>query len=211
MVAVQWFSAALDDAIARADHARAAGLSARIKAAGVRMTDYVDALLSVAETSQAPLNIRDVDLSALALAVLDDLQLRDPARRVERDIQPGLVVQGDPRLLRMLLETLLGNAWKFTAAREVARVSLASRTGEAGDTVYVVQDNGAGFDMAWLGKLFGNFQRLHSGEEYAGTGIGLANEQRIVVRHGGRIWAEARVGEGAPFSFTLGPGSAPAP
>lgn len=211
MVAVQWFSTALDDAIERGDQGRAAGLSARIKAAGVRMTDYVDALLSVAETSQAPLNASSVDLSAIARAVLDELQARDPARRMVREIQRDLVVQGDPRLLRMLLENLLGNAWKFTAGRDVAHVSLASRTGEDGGTVYVVQDNGAGFDMTWAGKLFGNFQRLHAAEEYAGTGIGLANAQRIVVRHGGRIWAEARVGEGATFSFTLGPASGSAP
>ena len=211
MVAVQWFSTALDDAIARGDQARAAALSARIRAAGVRMTDYVDALLSVAETSQAPLTMSSVNLSAIAQAVLDELQARDPMRRVQREIQPGLVVQGDPRLLRMLLENLLNNAWKFTAGRDEARISLASHTGEDGETVYVVQDNGAGFDMAWAGKLFGNFQRLHSTEEYAGTGIGLANAQRIVVRHGGRIWAEGRVGEGATFSFTLGPASGPAP
>lgn len=211
MVAVQWFSTALDDAIARGDQPRAATLSARIKAAGVRMTDYVDALLSVAETSQAPLNVSSVDLSAIAQAVLDELQAGEPARRMVREIQAGLVVRGDPRLLRMLLENLLGNAWKFTAGRDVAHVSLASRAGEDGSPVYVVQDNGAGFDMTWAGKLFGNFQRLHAAEEYAGTGIGLANAQRIVVRHGGRIWAEARVGEGATFSFTLGPGSGSAP
>ncbi|WP_427912270.1 sensor histidine kinase [Ramlibacter sp. MMS24-I3-19] len=210
MVAVQWFSAALDDAIARSDQPRAAALSASIKAAGLRMTDYVDALLSVAETSQAPLNATSVNLSAIAGAVLDELQGRDPSRRVDRDIEPGMVVRGDPRLLRMLLENLLGNAWKFTAGRDVSRISLASHTGPGGETVYVVQDNGAGFDMAWAGKLFGNFQRLHSAEEYAGTGIGLANAQRIVVRHGGRIWAEGRLGEGATFSFTLGSGPAPA-
>ena len=204
IVAVQWFSTALDDAIARRDPAKSAHLNDQIKAAGRRMLDYVDALLSLAETSQAALHVTDVDLSDMAEAVLDDLERRDPARRLVRAIQPGLVARGDRRLLRMLLENLLGNAWKFTAGRAEARISLTSRPDDDGRTIYDVRDNGAGFDMAFAGKLFGSFQRLHSSSEFAGTGVGLANVQRIVTRHDGRIWAEAHVGAGATFSFTLG-------
>jgi PAS domain S-box-containing protein len=204
IVAMQWFSTALDEAIARGDLAQSALLSERIQDAGVRMQDYVDALLSLAETSQAPLNMTDVDLSAIADIVLDELQARDTGRRLVRDIEPGLLVRGDRRLLQMLLQNLLGNAWKFTARRDEAHITLKSGIGEAGETVYSVQDNGAGFDMAHAGKLFGNFQRLHASSEFAGTGVGLANVQRIVIRHGGRIWGSSRLGEGATFSFTLG-------
>jgi signal transduction histidine kinase len=203
IVAVQMFSAALDEAIALGNATQGTHLNERIKAAGVRMLEYIDALLSLAETSQAPLHITTVDLSEMAGAVLDELQRREPARRLVRSIQPGLVAHGDRRLLRMLLENLLGNAWKFTARRPEAHVTLACHTGAEGETIYTVQDNGAGFDMAQADRLFGNFQRLHASGEFAGTGVGLANVQRIVVRHGGRIWAEGRVGEGATFSFTL--------
>ncbi|MGZ5178919.1 MAG: sensor histidine kinase [Ramlibacter sp.] len=168
------------------------------------MEEYVDALLSLAQTTQADLNLMQVDLSATAANVLDELQGREEQRRLVRTIQPGLVARGDYRLLRMLLENLLGNAWKFTSRCPVAHIAFTARLDEAGRTVFSVQDNGAGFDMAWAGKLFGSFQRLHARNEYAGTGIGLANAQRIVTRHGGRIWADSRVGEGATFSFTIG-------
>ncbi|MGZ5270951.1 MAG: sensor histidine kinase [Ramlibacter sp.] len=202
--AVQGFSGALENALAANEMARAAHFTGRIKSAGVRMEEYVDALLSLAQTTQADLNLMQVDLSATAANVLDELQGREEQRRLVRTIQPGLVARGDYRLLRMLLENLLGNAWKFTSRCPVAHIAFTARLDEAGRTVFSVQDNGAGFDMAWAGKLFGSFQRLHARNEYAGTGIGLANAQRIVTRHGGRIWADSRVGEGATFSFTIG-------
>jgi PAS domain S-box-containing protein len=197
------FGGALEEAITAGDLAKSTHYAARIRAAGGRMEEYVDALLALAETTRAPLSLTDVDLSAIATSVLDELQGQATQRRVERMVQPGLVARGDHRLLRMLLDNLLGNAWKFTARCDVARISFSSTVGELGETVYSVRDNGAGFDMAWADKLFGSFQRLHSAEEYAGTGIGLANAQRVVFRHGGCIWADSRVGEGATFSFTL--------
>jgi signal transduction histidine kinase len=203
IAAVEGFGRALDEALSMGDLAHGRHYAGRIRAAGLRMGEYVDALLSMAETSQSIVDRSQVDLSAMAAGVLDELQARDPGRRVHRSIQPGLVVQGDRRLLRMLLENLLGNAWKFTARREGAEIALTGTVDEAGETVYSVRDNGAGFDMEWAGRLFGTFQRLHSVDEYAGTGIGLANAQRVVTRHGGRIWAKGRVGEGATFSFTL--------
>jgi signal transduction histidine kinase len=207
---VQGFGGALEEAIAASDFGRGAHYAARIKAAGARMEEYVDALLSLAQTSQVALYVTDVDLSAIAASVLDELQGQATTRRLVRTITPGLVARGDHRLLRMLLENLLGNAWKFTARLDPARISLTSSVDDGGETVYTVRDNGAGFDMAWAGKLFGSFQRLHAADEYQGTGIGLANAQRVVIRHGGRIWAASRVDEGATFHFTLGaprPGS----
>jgi PAS domain S-box-containing protein len=203
IAAVQGFGTALNEALSQGDLARATHYAQRIVAAGARMDHYVDALLSMAQTSQTPMSESEVDLSAIAASVLDELQGRDPARRVLRTIEPGLVARGDHHLLRMLLENLLGNAWKFTARRDPARIALTRSVDDAGETVFSVQDNGAGFDPAGAGRLFGNFQRLHAAEDYAGTGIGLANAQRVVTRHGGVIWARSRVGEGATFSFTL--------
>lgn len=207
IAAIAGFGAALGEALAAGDLARATHFGARMRSAGLRLGEYVDALLSMAEASQSVMRLDQVDLSALAHRVLDELQGRDPERQVQRTIEPGLVVQGDRRLLAMLLENLLGNAWKFTARRPLAHIRLGQREA-GGETVYFVQDDGAGFEMEWADRLFGNFQRLHSAGEFPGTGIGLANAQRVVTRHGGRIWAEGRVGEGATFSFTL-PGAHP--
>lgn len=176
----------------------------RIRAAARQMNEFTGALLSLASISQASVQMEDVDLSSLAATVLADMQERDSGRLVVADVEPGLLARGDARLLKMALENLLGNAWKFTGGRDVAEISFAARPGPGGDPVYCVKDNGAGFDMAYASKLFGNFQRLHSQAEFPGTGIGLANVQRIVVRHGGKVWAESAPGEGAAFYFTLG-------
>jgi light-regulated signal transduction histidine kinase (bacteriophytochrome) len=119
------------------------------------------------------------------------------------DIAPNLYTRGDPKLLRIALDNLLGNAWKFTGKRDDARIDLGVEAGETGP-VYFARDNGAGFDMAYADKLFGAFQRLHDTGEFPGTGIGLATVQRIVHKHGGRIWAESAVDRGATFHFTLG-------
>jgi len=172
------------------------------------MDEYIDALLSMADISQARLQVTDVDLSALAAGILAEMQERDPQRRVAACVQPGLGARGDARLLRMALENLLGNAWKFTGARDAAEIHFDSRPGDGGKPVFCVSDNGAGFDMAYADKLFGNFQRLHDAAEFPGTGIGLANVSRIVGRHGGRVWAEGREGSGASFYFTLANSSA---
>ena len=168
------------------------------------MEAYVDALLSLASVSQACLQFTQVDLSANALAIESELRDRWPGLAVETEIQPDLVVRGDARLPRMALGNLLGNAWKFSARRQGARISFTAQTRSDGQQVFCVKDNGAGFDMAYAGKLFGNFQRLHTLREFPGTGIGLANVNRIVRRHSGSIWADSREGEGAAFFFTLG-------
>ncbi len=175
----------------------------RIRAAGKQLDDYLEALLSLARVSQASVHVAEVDLSAMARSVLADLQMREPGRVLAADVEEGLQAQGDPRLLRMLLENLLGNAWKFSGRRAVARIRFAVRAQPGRQPVYCVEDNGAGFDMRYAAKLFGDFQRLHSQSEFPGTGIGLANVHRIVERHGGRVWAESIEGAGAAFYFTL--------
>jgi light-regulated signal transduction histidine kinase (bacteriophytochrome) len=144
-----------------------------------------------------------VDLSALAREVASELQRSRPERRVEFVISDDLVAEGDARLLRVALENLLGNAFKFTRMEPAARIEFGSVSGGAGSVRYYVRDNGVGFETAYAEKLFGAFQRLHGSEEFEGTGIGLATVQRVVQRHGGRVWAEGEVGEGATFFFTL--------
>jgi light-regulated signal transduction histidine kinase (bacteriophytochrome) len=154
-----------------------------------------------------------VDLSALAISSADDVRKIWPDRHVELVVAPGLHVQGDRRLLQVVFDNLLGNAWKFTSKRERAVIEVGKMVYE-GTTAYFVRDNGVGYDMVYATKLFGAFERLHAMTEYPGTGIGLATVQRIVARHGGRVWAEGRVDQGATFYFTLGgerPGVAPVP
>jgi len=174
----------------------------RVRTATQRMGELIDDLLKLARVTRAEMAAADVDLSALARTVADELAAREPGRDVEVAIEPGLTVHGDPRLLRIVLENLLGNAWKFTGGRSKARIAFGRR-GSGEDAVLFVRDNGAGFDMAYAGKLFGAFQRLHGAREFPGTGIGLATVQRIVHKHGGRIWADAEPDNGATFSFTL--------
>ncbi|MGE3933475.1 MAG: ATP-binding protein [Rhodospirillaceae bacterium] len=174
----------------------------RVRAATQRMGELIDDLLKLARVTRTEMDTADVDLSALAREVAAEVGAREPGRDVELTVEPGIVVHGDPRLLRVALENLLGNAWKFTGGRGPARIAFGRRE-SSGETVVFVRDNGAGFDMAYAGKLFGAFQRLHGAREFPGTGIGLATVQRIVHKHGGRIWADAEPGKGATFSFTL--------
>jgi len=176
----------------------------RVRAGVVQMGELIDALLSLARLARAPLRHDQVDLSDLANNVLVFLRERDPARVVEAQVESGLTATGDHRLLRQVLDNLLGNAWKFSAGQAVAHITFGSEIDAHGDLVYFVRDNGAGFNMAYSQKLFGPFQRLHSPSEFEGTGIGLAFVQRIISRHGGRIWAESAPGQGATFRFTLG-------
>jgi signal transduction histidine kinase len=183
----------------------------RIRSGVVQMGELIDALLSLARLSREPLRREQVDLSALAAELLQSCRERDPARVLESHIEPGLLATGDHRLLRQLLDNLLGNAWKFSAGQPVTRISFAAEPQANGQPVYVVRDNGAGFNMAHAEKLFGPFQRLHSPSQFEGTGIGLATVQRIVSRHGGRVWGESVVGEGATFRFTLGTDEADKP
>jgi len=168
-----------------------------------RMSTLIDALLELARISRAAVSKTNVDLSALAGEVAADLRAAQPDRAVTVDIEPGLVARGDHRLLSVVLVNLIGNAWKFTARTAAARIEVARHFGEP--HAFSVRDNGAGFDMAYAGRLFAPFQRFHAGSEFAGTGIGLATVQRVVTRHGGRIWAEAAPDRGAAFFFTLPP------
>jgi light-regulated signal transduction histidine kinase (bacteriophytochrome) len=143
-----------------------------------------------------------VDLSGIAREIVLDIQRASPDREVEFAIAPGLEAEGDSRLLRVVLDNLLRNGWKYSAKRPQPRVEFTA-VDQNGDRVFVVKDNGAGFDMRYADKLFGVFQRLHSASEFEGTGVGLATVRRIVNRHGGRIWAEGVVDQGATFYFTL--------
>jgi PAS domain S-box-containing protein len=175
----------------------------RVKTASERMSQLIDGMLALARISRAELRERRCDLTALAEEVVADLRHHDPERRVEVAIARGLVANADPVLLRSVLENLLGNAWKFSSGRDDARIEVGA--GErAGQPAFFVRDNGAGFNMAYADKLFAPFQRLHTEQEFRGTGIGLATVQRIVHRHKGRIWCEAAEGQGASFYFTLG-------
>src|SRR5882724_6008526 len=154
------------------------------------MTQLIDALLTLARGARNELRHERVDLSALARGINLELQRTQPNRRVETAIAADLVAEGDGRLLRVVLENLFGNAWKFTGSRDPARIEFAASVCE-GHPTYFVRDNGAGFDMLHAEKLFGVFQRLHSSQEFDGTGIGLATVHRVIQRHGGQIWAEA--------------------
>ncbi|HDD24700.1 MAG TPA: PAS domain S-box protein [Chloroflexi bacterium] len=175
----------------------------RIRAACRRMGQLIDDLLRLSRVTRSEMRYEEVSLSALIQEIAVELQETQPERRVEFTIQPGLVVDGDRQLLRVAMENLLGNAWKFTGKREQARIAFGLT--EVGDKqVYFVRDNGVGFDTAYAHKLFVAFQRLHSLVEFEGNGIGLATVQRIIRRHGGQVWAEGAVGQGATFYFTLG-------
>jgi signal transduction histidine kinase len=174
----------------------------RVLGAAARMNLMIDALLTLARLSTQPLASQPVNLSQLAGYVIDDLRRGAPEREADVEIEPGLTTQGDPTLLRLVLENLLGNAWKYSARCTRAQISLRA-VAHGGRTAYVVRDNGAGFDMRSADRLFGLFQRLHSASEFAGHGVGLASVRRIVRRHGGDIWAEAEPGRGAAFHFTL--------
>ncbi|MCK9994198.1 MAG: hypothetical protein Dbin4_02718, partial [Alphaproteobacteria bacterium] len=174
----------------------------RVRLAAQRMGELIDDLLKLARITRAEINAGEVDLSALAEEILEQLRQGDPQRAAEIIVAPGMTVQGDPRLLRIAMENLLNNAWKFTAGKTPARIEFG-QTGRNGAPAYVVRDNGAGFDMAHAGKLFGAFQRMHDASAFPGTGIGLATVQRIIHKHGGKVWAEAAPDQGAAFYFTL--------
>lgn len=177
----------------------------RIRNASARMSDLIDALLKMSRVSRAELTLVPVDLSAMAGDIANDLRNGDPARSVAFDIQPGLVASGDQALLRNLMENLMGNAWKFTSAAADARIDV----GRNAQGEIFVRDNGAGFESEYAAKLFRPFQRLHTQQEYAGHGIGLASVRRIAERHGGSVRAEGKPGQGATFFFRLPAEAAP--
>lgn len=176
----------------------------RIRSGAKQMSELIEGLLSLAHLSRQPVDRQDVNLSQLARQVEQACREREPERQVQVQIQDGLNVRGDPRLLLALMQNLLGNAWKFSARQLQARIDVGCDTGTDGQPRYFVKDNGAGFDMAHAERLFGTFERLHSPAEFSGTGIGLATVQRVIQRHGGRVWADSQVNQGATFYFTLG-------
>ncbi len=175
----------------------------RIRSAAQRMAILIDDLLKLSRVSRSEIVWQKVDLTSLAHEAIEDLKQADGTRKVEFSVQPDLIASGDPRLLRILVANLLGNAWKFTAKCEEAKIEMGGKAGPEG-YIYHVRDNGAGFDMAYADKLFGAFQRLHDSREFPGSGIGLATVQRVISKHAGRVWAESTPGEGATFYFTLG-------
>lgn len=174
----------------------------RVRRAAQRMGGLIDDLLRLSRIGRQEVHFSSVDLSALALEVAAVLREREPERAVEIDVPPELLALGDRELLRVALENLLGNAWKFTSRTETPRIEVG-RIQDSPERPFFVRDNGAGFDMAYGNKLFAPFQRLHTEAEFPGTGIGAALVQRIIHRHGGRIWAEGAIGKGACFYFTL--------
>ncbi len=175
----------------------------RVRWSAQRMGQLIDDLLELSRVCRHPIHRRQIDISAVAGEIADELRKTDKSRQVTFLIAEGLRANADGRLLRIVLENLLGNAWKYTGKQPCARIELGAEAA-AGGTCYFVRDNGAGFDPAHAGKLFAPFQRLHTNAEFEGTGIGLATVRRIVQRHGGKVWADASPGAGATFYFTLG-------
>ncbi|NOH02887.1 MAG: PAS domain S-box protein [Chloroflexi bacterium] len=199
---IDGFSHALLDDYGRLLPAEGRGYLERIRAAAQRMAEPIDDLLNLARVTRSPLQIRFVNLSAIAEDVVKSLRESQPDRAVSVTVMPDLMVDGDPHLLRLVMENLLSNAWKFTSKTDSAAIEFGQLS-RAKVRTFFVRDNGVGFDMAYAGKLFGVFQRLHSMSEYPGTGVGLATVQRIIHIHGGRIWAESEEGRGTTFYFTL--------
>jgi signal transduction histidine kinase len=174
----------------------------RVRSASQKMAQLIDDLLKLSRLTRGEMNLVQVDLSTLAQVVATELQKTQPERRVTFRIARGLADIGDPSLIRVVIENLLGNAWKFTGRKEEATIEFGANQVD-GTTAYFVRDNGAGFDMTYVDKLFGTFQRLHQDKEFPGTGIGLSLVKRIILRHGGKVWAEGEPGRGATFWFTL--------
>jgi light-regulated signal transduction histidine kinase (bacteriophytochrome) len=174
----------------------------RVRAATRRMSALIDDLLNLSHLSRSSMRRETVDLSALAGAISEELRKCAPGRQVDLVIDRGLAAEGDPHLLRVVLENLLGNAWKYTSGHPHARIEFGAQPVN-GHRAFFVRDDGAGFDPRYASRLFGAFQRLHAASEFPGTGIGLATVQRIIHRHGGKVWAEGAVGKGATFYFSL--------
>jgi light-regulated signal transduction histidine kinase (bacteriophytochrome) len=201
--AIDGFSQALIEDFAGKLDDRGQDYLRRVRHGAQRMALLIDDMLKLSRVTRAEFRREEVDLTALAREVADELRRAYPDREVELSVGEELRVLGDARLLRIAIENLLGNAWKFTQERSPARIELGGRSHPDGPPAYFVRDNGVGFDMAYSDKLFGAFQRLHNVREFPGTGIGLATVQRVVRKHGGRVWAEGEMDKGATFYFTL--------
>ncbi len=175
----------------------------RIQANSKRMSDLIDALLQLSRVTRTQMQSVKINLSEMAHDIIEELQAAEPERQVEVTIIPNLQTKGDPQLLRIVLNNLLHNAWKYTSKRSLAKIEFACHSQDERQLVYLIRDNGAGFDLTYADKLFTAFQRLHSQSEFPGTGIGLATVQRIIYRHGGKVWAEGASDRGATFYFSL--------
>ncbi len=174
----------------------------RIRRASQRMGELIDDLLRLSKLSDSTVKTEPVNLSGVANSILAELQLCSPERKVSTEVQDPVEASCDPRLLRIALENLLGNAWKFTATKQHAIIRFGAKQ-QDGEQIIYVKDNGAGFDMKYAHKLFGAFQRLHDASEFEGTGIGLTTVRRVINLHGGRVWAEGKPHAGATFYFSL--------
>jgi PAS domain S-box-containing protein len=200
--AMDGFSMALlEDCAGRLDETAQDHLR-RIRAGSQRMAELIDDLLNLSQVIRTEMRRERVDLTVMAEEIGAELWRLQPDREVNLVVAPTLTADADARMMRMVLNNLLENAWKFTGRCAQARIEVGARE-QDGQRIFFVRDNGAGFDMAYAGRLFGAFQRLHSTQEFEGTGIGLAIVQRIIQRHGGRVWAEGAVGQGATVYFTL--------
>jgi len=200
---VNGFSQALADDYASQLDDTARDYLDRIKNGALKMAQLIDDLLTLSRVNRAEINSIAFDMSLVCGAVVEELRADEPTREISIDIQPAMMVQGDPHLIRDALANLIGNAWKFTGKTPDACIRFRCEQKD-GETVYMVEDNGAGFDMEYADKLFTPFQRLHHERDFLGTGIGLSTVQRIIYRHGGKIWTEGKINQGATFYFTLG-------
>ncbi|QMV20271.1 hypothetical protein GOB94_06965 [Granulicella sp. 5B5] len=203
---IDGFSLALQEDFADKLNDEGLDYISRVRAGVQRMGTLIDALLQLSRVTRSEVQAEEVDLSGLATSVLQDLQAADPGRSVTCVVQPGIHVRGDARLLRIALENLMGNAWKFTSKVADPRIEFGTRRGDGEDigrTVYFIKDNGAGFDMQYVDRLFTAFQRLHGDRDFKGSGIGLATVFRIIRRHHGSIRAQGEIGRGATFYFSL--------
>lgn len=201
--AIDGFSQAILDEYSETLDKQACQYLGRVRTGIRKMSGLIDDLLNLSRMSRTVLRKESIDLTALARGVVAELQDREPSRKVAIEIADGLTAHGDAQLTTIVLVNLIGNAWKYTAKQPAAWITFGQEN-QGNEVVFHVRDNGAGFDMAYADKLFAPFQRLHRDSEFEGNGIGLATIQRIVLRHGGRIWVKAAVNEGATFFFTLG-------
>ena len=201
LLVIQGFSQLLAEDYAETLGNKGADFLQRIVASSTRMSQIIDSLLTLSQVAREEIHDEEVDLSEMASTVAVELSKSTPKNHVEVIIEKGVKARGDARLLRIVMENLLGNAWKYTSKQPNPRIEFGMLKESDESIIYYVRDNGVGFDMAYKDKLFMPFERLHSRDEYPGTGVGLATVKRIVHRHGGRVWAESGVGDGAVFYF----------
>jgi light-regulated signal transduction histidine kinase (bacteriophytochrome) len=203
---IDYFSRVLDEDFGEKMNAETRSNLGRVRTAAKRMAMMIEDLLNLSRLSHGEIRVDNVDLSKMAREVTGELARQNPGRKVEVSIQDGLGARGDAGLLRIVLDNLLGNAWKYTGKKDVAHIAF-SRVALGRNDAFLIEDNGNGFDMAHAENIFAPFQRFHSAAEFEGTGIGLATVQRIVNRHAGKIWVESDIATGTRVYWTLGAGS----